>query len=151
MGARVIGLGQASAGDDGVGHAVIDALEKTALPQGTELIRVRDASALVSLVTTPLPVILVDAVVGANEVGEVRVFDDDALDATAPSGVSTHGIGVLQALELARALDADEVTPSVRFVTVSIEAPRAYREGLSEAVAAAVPRACAVILEALEA
>ena len=43
---RVIGIGQRVAGDDGVGHAVIDALAAVALPAGTELLHARDASEL---------------------------------------------------------------------------------------------------------
>ena len=58
-------------------------------------------------------------------------------------------MGVRQALEIARALDP-EAAPDLCLVTVSIEPPDRYREGLSDEVAAAVPEAVAAIVELLE-
>ncbi len=149
MATRVIGIGQASAGDDGVGYQVLDALERSPLPHGTELVRIHDASALVDLVLTDSAVIVVDAVLDPQRAGAVRSLDAQALDASSPGSVSTHGLGVVQALELARVLHADRIANNIRFVTVAIAAPRGYSHELSAGVAAAVPEARDHILEML--
>jgi hydrogenase maturation protease len=50
-------------------------------------------------------VILIDAVVTGAAPGAVHVWDGQHLPAFATSASSTHGLGVAQAIELARALD----------------------------------------------
>lgn len=145
----MIGIGQISAGDDGVGYQVLDALEDLPLPHGTELLRIHDASALVDLVVTDAAVIVVDAVLDPQNTGAVRLIDEAALDPRSPGSVSTHGLGVVQALELARVLYGDRVAQHVYFVTVAIAAPRGYSYELSPRIAAAVPKARDHILEIL--
>jgi hydrogenase maturation protease len=143
--ARIIGLGQAAAGDDGVGIAIIEWLQTHALPRGIEVIRAAEDSALASLLETPAPVVLVDAVL-ASPSGEVLDLRPEQLAAHQLRAVSTHGMGVAQAIELARILTPDLVSPSIRIVAVTIERPQRYVQELSAAVAAAVPRAAARVL-----
>lgn len=71
MRARVVGLGQRVAGDDGVGLAILERLRRTGVGPGVELFEVAEATALLPLLETPHPVFVVDAVVGAGPVGEV--------------------------------------------------------------------------------
>ncbi len=148
MAARIIAIGQRMAGDDGVGLAVLDRLRQGALPPGTELLEVTDATALIALLETRLPVILLDAVVGSGPVGEVIEFDalEDALAPGGASPVSTHGVNVAQAVALARVLSPLAEACSVSVVGVRIAPPRRYTVGLSEEVAAAVPRAAALVM-----
>jgi hydrogenase maturation protease len=143
--ARVIGLGQAAAGDDGVGLAVLDALGARGVPAGVELVRAPEDTALVALLETAVPVILVDAVLG-SPAGEVLELDPAELAQRNGRAVSTHGIGVADAVELARTLVPDGVAPSIRVVAVTIERPARYEVRLSPAVAAALPRAVAHVL-----
>ena len=143
--ARVIGLGQPAAGDDGVGLAVVDALRACGAPAGVELVRAPEDAALVSLLETSAPVVLVDAVIG-SPAGEVVELDPAELARRDARGVSTHGIGVADAIALARALVPDGVAPSIRVVAVTIERPARHGAGLSPAVAAALPRAVARVL-----
>jgi hydrogenase maturation protease len=145
MRARVIALGQAAAGDDGVGLAVLEALRARGVPAGVELVRAPEDVALVSLLETPAPVVLVDAVLGhpAGEVLELGLAD---LGGRGARAVSTHGIGVPEAVELARTLAPEAVAPSVRVVAVTIERPTRYAQCLSPAVAAALPRAVERVL-----
>ena len=149
MTTRVIGIGQPAAGDDGVGHAVIEALAAMVLPAGVELTRVREASALLPLLDDADRVIVIDAVVDAGDPGAVMVLDAKQIDAAAMSGVSSHGIGVAQALELARTI-TPTLDVDVRFVAVGIAAPTAYRDGLSLPVARAVPEAINAVVSLLE-
>ena len=146
MNARIIAIGQRAAGDDGVALAVLDVLRRTALPSGTELVEAEEATALIPLLETHRPVILLDAVVGPGAVGDVVEVDADALDATPEIPVSTHGLEVAQALALARVLSPEGFASSVSIVGVRIPPPRRWTTGLSSEVAAAVPRAASVVM-----
>jgi hydrogenase maturation protease len=138
MGARVIALGQAAAGDDGVGLAVLEALRAAGVPADVELVRAPEDAALVGLLETPLPVVLLDAVL---EDPPGRVIDV-VPEAVAPRRtVSTHGLGVAQAIALARVVAPGRVSPSIRLVGITIARPARYAQALSPAVAAAVPAA----------
>lgn len=145
MRARVIALGQAAAGDDGVGLAVLEALRTRGVPAGVELVRAPEDVALVSLLETRAPVVIVDAVLG-NPAGEVLELAPAELARRGGRAVSTHGIGVPEAVELARALAPTAVTPSIRVVAVTIARPARYEQRLSPAVAAALPRAVERVL-----
>ncbi|HEY2386503.1 MAG TPA: hydrogenase maturation protease [Candidatus Binatia bacterium] len=138
--ARIIALGQDAAGDDGVGFAILEWLRRHPLGDDVELVRAREDVALVGLLETPAPVVLIDAVLG-TPAGEVLAFAPEDLAARASLVVSTHGLGIAQAIELARVLAPDEVSSCIRIVGVTIARPQRYEQGLSPAVAAAVPRA----------
>lgn len=153
MSTRVIGIGQPAAGDDGVGHAVIDALAAMILPAGTEIVRARESSALVELYAGAARVIVTDALMssGAPELapGTVHVLGADSLSRRGAVGVSSHGINAVRALDMARVLFTD-VPDDVWFVAVSIDAPTTYGYGLSEPVARAVPLAARAIAELIQ-
>lgn len=142
---RVIGLGQPARGDDGVGPAVIAALQE-APPAGVELITLTDTAALIDLLDGT-PTILVDAVAEVAEPG--AVLELTVADLAGVSAVSTHGIGVPEALGLAEALHGPAVIAGLQVVGVAITGDVAMGRGLSEAVAAAVPVAAARIREML--
>ncbi len=142
---RVIGLGQAAAGDDRVGLAVLEHLRTRGVPDGVELLEAAEPSALLPLLETPVPVVLVDAVL-AVPAGEVLELTADALEQRGFSTLSSHGLGVAQAVALARLLSPEAVSPSIRIVGVSISRPERFREGLSPEVAAAIPHAAARVL-----
>lgn len=139
---RVIAIGQTAAGDDGVGYAVLDRLRAEGVPPDVELMRADEDAALVTLLETPGPVVIVDAVLGSPP-GRVVDLAPADLAAAALRPVSTHGIGVAQAIELARVVAGDQVAPSIRIVAITIERPAGYAHALSPAVAAAVASAAA--------
>ncbi|MBI3205242.1 MAG: hydrogenase maturation protease [Myxococcales bacterium] len=143
MTVRVIGLGQRVAGDDGVGLAVLDELERAPPPQ-VELCRVSDAAELVELVQTGTRVVIVDAAVGAGAPGTVRTLDAAALADSEVAPVSTHGISVGQALELAKVLAGGRLPPT-SIVAIAIHPPEAYATQLSPAVRAAISVAVRVV------
>jgi hydrogenase maturation protease len=145
---RVIGLGQVAAGDDQVGLAVIEHLRSRGVPEHLELLMAPEPSALLPLLETSARVVLVDAVLAAPA-GEVLVLEPDELEQRGLSTVSTHGLGVAQAVALARLLSPSAVSPSIRIVGVSISRPERFRQGLSPEVAAAVPLAADQVLRAV--
>lgn len=137
----VIGLGQRVAGDDGVGLAVLDEVERRRLP-GVELVRARDASELVELLPRYAHVVVVDAVlVSPEHVGKVSILEADALEPGARSPVSSHGMSAAQAIALSRALHPDEPGAHVLLVGIGIQRPTCYQRALSEPVQQAVDAA----------
>lgn len=146
MATRIIAIGQRTAGDDAVGLVVLERLRQEVLPAGTELIEAGEATVLIPLLETRRPVIVLDAVVGPGPVGEVLELDPDALASSDDRPVSTHGVDVAQVLALARVLAPDALSSSVAVVAVRIAPPRRFTRGLSEAVAAAVPRAVSTVI-----
>lgn len=139
-GAVVVGIGQAAAGDDGVGLVVARALAA----RGVAVRESADASLLLSLVEDGRRVVVVDAVVGGGAPGAVMRLDTRAL-ASGPAPLSSHGIGVAEAIELAQTLYGDHAVSCVEIVGVAIDRPTGREVGLSPAVAAAVEPAAALV------
>jgi hydrogenase maturation protease len=146
MRARVIALGQAAAGDDGVGFAILEELRRTGVPADVELIGAAEATALIPLLETPAAVVVVDAA-EAEPAGEVLTLGPEDLALGDVRCVSTHGMSVAEAIGLACRLSPETVSPSVRVVAVTITRPDRLHYGLSPGVAGAVRRAADTILE----
>lgn len=144
----VAGLGQVAAGDDGVGLRVIELLMQADLPEGVSLHRLADPVELVPLLGTGEAGVVVDAVLAAPP-GVTRVLTEDELDPSPSAAVSSHGLSVLQAVRLARAIHP-AVLP-VTFVAIQIAAPTAHHHGLSPDVEAGALEAAALVLAAAQA
>jgi hydrogenase maturation protease len=101
----IIGIGNPDRGDDAIGREVVRRLLGR-LPAGVEALHhPGEATALLHCLQEAEVAFLVDAAVSGVEPGTVRRFD--AAERALPSGladVSSHGFGLAQALELARAL-----------------------------------------------
>lgn len=137
--AIIVGIGQLAAGDDGVGLAVAHELAA----RGFAVRESADASILLALLEAGDRVVVVDAVVGGGSPGTVMQLDPGALG-TGPTPLSSHGIGVAEAIALARTLYRDETFARLAIVGVAIEQPATHAVGLSPAVAAAVGPAAAL-------
>ena len=145
---RIIGVGQPAAGDDGVGLVILEALRARSVPPGVELCVAVEASSLLSLLETPAPVLLLDAVVGLA-VGEVRVLrPEDLTEGLSP--LSSHGINVIDALTLARLLFAETVSQDIQIVGIGITRPEGRRYWLSVEIERAVPEAVELVLSLLK-
>ena len=142
---RIIGLGQAFAGDDGVGLAVLRALRAERLPDFVELAEVADPGALVELLASDAAIVLVDAILG-QPAGELAELSPKTLADRAPGRLSSHGVSVPQAIGLARALAQSSTPPTIQIIAISIARPDRCAQGLSPEVAAAVPRAVQRVL-----
>jgi hydrogenase maturation protease len=148
MAARIAGIGQRAAGDDGVALAVLDELGRRSLPEGTALVPLRDAMQLVDLLQSSEPLVLIDALL-ASPAGLVVELAPHELSERAPQPSSSHGLGAAQAIELARTLSPREQGSELRVVAITISRPERYRIGLSPEVAAAVPKAADHVLRML--
>jgi hydrogenase maturation protease len=101
----VVGIGNPDRGDDAAGRAVARRL-RGALPEGVTLAEADgEATAVMAHLDGADVAFLVDACVSGAPAGTVRRIDvGRAPLAPGAFGLSTHGFGLAQAIELARAL-----------------------------------------------
>lgn len=98
----VIGVGNRDRGDDAIGPAVVEALSHRT-DQAITVIREGDLAVLPLLWETDDDVVIVDATYeGSEPVGQLHEIDPDQL--TSSIGMSTHGVNVADAIQLARRL-----------------------------------------------
>jgi hydrogenase maturation protease len=146
----VAALGQAAGGDDGVGHAVLEELRRRGAEARADLVSVPDPLALLALMHQGAPLVVVDAVV-ASPPGVVMELAPHMLADRQIARLSSHTLSLGQALDLAAALAPPGATPApLHIIAVGIDTPVQAAEGLSPAVAAAVPAAAARVLDVLE-
>lgn len=143
----VAGLGSPDRGDDGVGAAV---LRRVADLPGVLATTTADPMSLLHLWEAAGAGVVVDAVRAGLPPGTVLTAELGALDGSSVERAAwlgtglggTHAVGLAEVVELARALDR---LPG-RLVMVGVQAQRfTHGEPLSDAVAAAVPTAAAVV------
>jgi hydrogenase maturation protease len=146
LAARIIGVGQEWAGDDGVGIAVVRRLRQDGAR--IDLVETAEPTQLIHLLTDGAdPVILVDAVVDEGPSGCVLNIDAQTPGQHRERLLSTHGVGVIDAIELARITHPDRVAKSIFVLGITIQLTSRRGKGLSTAVDAAVPRAAAQALK----
>lgn len=137
--ALVVGLGQWAAGDDSVGLVVARRISA----RGADAIESADASVLVDLLAGGRRVVVVDAVVTAGIAGKVlHLLPNDVESGLVP--LSSHGIGVADALVLASTLHGEDVLRRVDIVGVTVDAVPRVGSKMSPRVRAAVSRAAAL-------
>ncbi len=148
---KVIAVGNTFCGDDGVGAAVLAALrgggDGAAFGAGTDGLRLidlgTDALALIDELAPDDPCVGVDAARMGLEPGQVAAFrPDEARLRIRGDGLSLHGLGLAEAFALAERLGR---LPE-RTLVVGVEPAQVVPgTGLSDAVAAAVPRVLEII------
>jgi hydrogenase maturation protease len=101
----VVGIGNPERGDDGAGREVAERL-RGKLPAHVELAECDgEAASLLALLEGADAAFLIDACLSHAEPGTVRRFDLARTSLPqAGFSVSTHGLGLAEAIELARAL-----------------------------------------------
>jgi len=131
--AVIVGIGQLAAGDDAIGVLVARVLAE----RGFETRACADASVVLALLEAGRRVVVVDAVVGGGPPGTVLRLDPGDL-AGGPAPLSSHGIGIADAIELAGTLYGERIAAAVAIVGVAIDRPQRAAVELSPAVAAAI-------------
>lgn len=95
----VIGVGHRDRADDGIGPAVVDALSHRT-DRVTTVVREGDLAVLPLLWESNDDVVIVDATLASPEqVGELHEVDPD--EVLSSMGLSTHGMNVVDAIQLA--------------------------------------------------
>jgi hydrogenase maturation protease len=147
---RVIGIGRPCVGDDFAGLAIVRALrDGVPLPAGVEVHETADPGRLVELLDGVRHAIVIDALVGGGRPGTLRCLTPEALARYPRAPFSSHGLGVAEAVALARALAPAGAVTDVRIVAVAIAAPCGPARTLSPPVKASVPRAALLVRELL--
>jgi hydrogenase maturation protease len=102
----VIGVGNADCGDDAVGSELVTEIARRGIQEVDAVRSAGEPSQLIALFDGRPTVCLVDAVEAMQSPGRIHRFDvsDRALPAEFAQPFSTHGMGVHEALELARAI-----------------------------------------------
>lgn len=104
----VIGIGNPDRGDDGVGSVVARRIRARSYPGVSVMEQTGQAADLIGVwqALNPSKVYVVDAMSSGAAPGTIRRFDvqDAPLPAAFRSGTSTHDLGLVQAVELARVL-----------------------------------------------
>ncbi|MFH2054076.1 MAG: hydrogenase maturation protease [bacterium] len=141
---KVIAAGNPFYGDDGVGAAVLDAIRTDGVLPGAELVDIHtDALALLEHLEQGAVNVVVDAAHMGLEPGDVAAFGvDEVRMRIRKDHLSVHGFGLAEAFDIARQLG--KLPP--RTLIVGVEPQRIeINQGLSPAVAAAVPRVISII------
>ena len=134
---RVIGVGNPLAGDDGVGIAVVEQLEREGVPAGVEVIDGGTGGlTLLTLMEGAQAVVLVDALEMGREPGTVAGFAyAEGVFRAEAAGLSLHQAGLGEVLALGAELGE---LPEVFVVGVQPQQIQ-LGLGLSAPVAAALP------------
>ncbi|RKZ19103.1 hypothetical protein DRQ50_02775 [bacterium] len=144
MDVKVIAVGNSFYGDDGVGAAVLDAIRESDSLPGIELIDIHtDALALLDHLEPGRAHIIVDAAQMGLEPGDVVAFRPDEVKLRIrQDNLSVHGFGLPEAFAMARQIGR---MPE-KVLIVGVEPARIVIDtGLSDVVAAAVPRVVSII------
>jgi hydrogenase maturation protease len=143
----IIGIGHPDRGDDAVGRVVAACLGARALGGVTVLEHDGETAGLLEWLAGADTAILVDAAMSGQAAGTVQRFDVGSTPLPSGCFLSTHGMGLAEAVELARVLGQ---LPR-RCIVYAIEA-RGFDHGaaLSPEVAAAVDEVVARLLEEVE-
>jgi len=146
----VLGLGNPLRGDDGVGPRIVEELERRELPEDVTAMDVGTAGLdLLHLLEGCDRAIVVDAAdVGLKPGQFVRFTPDEARLAQNSDGLSFHQVGLSGVLSLANALE--HALPEI--VIFGVQPTEIdWKEGLSPAVEATIPKLIEVLIEEIEA
>ena len=132
---KIIGCGNADCGDDAAGVLVARRLREWGLDA-------REATSLLDAWEPGDEVVVVDAMMSGREIGAIATWDGDDVPSERTFRVSSHGLGLIEAIRLARVLDRSPARLRVyaiegrRFAVGSDVSPEVMRA--VEAVSAAI-------------
>lgn len=143
----IVCIGNDLVADDAVGYVIHKELLDTSLPEGTDLRFLGlGGMDLLEVVNGEDLLIVVDAVQLGGDPGTVHVLSWDKLPSMEPRPVSGHGIGVKEAIEVAKRLYPERVPGDIRLVGVEGICFDKVGQPLSDCVQTAVPQAVETIL-----
>jgi len=140
----VMGVGNMLRGDDGFGVAVLDEVGTRNLPGNVDLL---DAGTSIIDLMEELngrrKVVVIDAVRGGQSPGTLYRFSPEDVAAEVVPADSLHQVGLLETLRLAELVDC---RPEQVVIIGAQPEDTSLKIGLTEAVAAAVPRAAEMVM-----
>lgn len=139
----VLGIGNILMGDEGIGVHVVNAVEKTDLPQGVECL---DGGTGSFLLLGPMQnaekVILIDATIDGADAGTVRRLRPK-YSADYPRTLTAHDIGLKDLLDAFYLLGRQ--APEVTLFAISIAALQDMKMELSPQLESVVPQIAALV------
>ena len=144
----VIGVGSVLRGDDGVGVKAIEALEKEVLPDNVT-VEAGDLSGLdlLKFFGDYPKVIVIDAATMGEKPGTIKVFTPSEIKpATFKDKSSTHGMGLIETLTLAKELELDNEIIIVGIEPVTTE----YELELTETIKNKIPEIISTVKELIQ-
>ncbi len=147
MAIKIIGCGNLLAGDDGIGIHVLNELKKTYLPSHIQLFEGgTDPLRLLDLLRNTSRVILIDAITGAGNPGEVFILTPEQIDTQPFEPLSLHQFSLPQIFQFGSELYPQEMPKEIFIVGIEGKSIDAYCTGLSPAVEQAIPQAIVAVL-----
>ncbi|MBI5198128.1 MAG: hydrogenase maturation protease [Nitrospirae bacterium] len=140
-GTLVLALGHPFAGDDGAGIAVVETLKQGPLPPDVRVVVAQNPADLFHLLPGVRKVIVVDAVTGYGQEGEIFLLPPDLFMETRAIPVSSHGLGVLEALRIAQIVKPEDFPQQVMILGIAIRSPQRFTDAFSPLIQKAIPRA----------
>lgn len=136
---RIVGIGNLLVGDDGLGPRAMEVLIESGLPPGVSVIDGGTGGLdILDLIEGAERVIFVDAVSFGGQPGDIRAFTPDEVRRLDGGRLaSLHGIGLLDALDMARAIGL-ALPATIQLVGVQPKTV-ATGEGLSPEIEARLP------------
>lgn len=144
--ALIVCIGNELVADDGAGQAVYDYLMEDKLPPDVRisLLGLGGIDLIEELHGEEL-LVVVDAVQLQGTPGTVHTLEWDQLPAMGPRPVSGHGIGVREAVHVARKLYPERCPANVYLVGIEGRCFDQLGKGLSPEVALAIPQAVRIV------
>jgi hydrogenase maturation protease len=150
----VIGLGNPILSDDGVGVRVAEDVQRL-LPKATEIIVTEVSVGGLTLMESMVGfdrVILIDAIqLKNNKPGRIRRMSLQDLHEISPTqhSASPHDTNLITALEMGQRIGL-KIPKEIIIFAIEVENVLDFSEELTPAVAAALPKATAAVLEELQ-
>jgi hydrogenase maturation protease len=132
----ILGLGNILMGDEGVGVKVVEYLQGKALP---EFVTLRDGGTggfhLLSIIQSYKRVIIIDASIGGEIPGEIKVLKP-RFASDFPKTLTSHEIGLKDLIESAELLGE---LPEINLITINIREINAIGIGISPELGKKLP------------
>jgi hydrogenase maturation protease len=140
----ILGIGNVLMGDEGIGVRVVNELEKTAFPEGIELLDGGVGSfLLLEPMQTAKKIILIDATIDGAKTGTVRRLRP-RYSKDYPRTLTAHDIGLKDLIDTFYLLGE---APDVTLFAVSIPPLQEMKMELSPELSSIIPRVAKMVLE----
>jgi hydrogenase 3 maturation protease len=147
-GILVIGIGNRMRGDDAIGSVVAERLARKGTIPALDCGEMPDNYVGKVSELAPEEIIFVDACNFGGEPGEIRVFDEQALERITNAPLSTHQVPLPMLIGLIRM--KPDIARRVCLVGIQPVQLEYFREEMSEPVRAAVPKVLAFLKQLAE-
>lgn len=142
MKVKVIGIGNLLASDDAIGVHVARELLKIKLPENVEVIEAESPEPFIlELIMGAEKVILIDAAIGGGKPGTIHNLSLDNLQADRCKFRSLHEFNLLDLLRIGQLTQSEAFPKKLVILGIEVADTTRYRQGLSDAVRDAIPRA----------